>query len=577
MTNTSSVMDQTTLIKVIEQYLTFSDNTSVIEFIRWIKRRLKLADISSVKEPGLSSMSKVSNHSGVINTSQLFICRCGHRYSLRFSMTDFLNDNNNNNNPLSSPYYNSSEQDCNDIDNNIVSDDDDGNLGGINEQNITNEPCSPNNGGRASRRKLSKPVRKDLATIQQSQQQVDTTNKDLTSNSPPNRSATSVGSRESDSANELSPNEIKRKYQKQSEDKLQKNTSKIARDVPIIHSKQRQNSVESKINRPPLVYHKPNHHSVSSFRHRCLRCGVLFRRRSSLARHRLRPCSNHQLLSSNVQIQKQIYSNNSHSVFHHRKHRSQQLSSFFICSYCSIRLYSREQFLNHESMHQKGYYYCKKCFEFFIPTYDNGQLKSHGCSESRKLAERTLLNAFAINEQTTNSVIEKNKTLIDREQVNDFLDNDVASVEDGTTLTIQEEQKDIIVSTQQNSIHQKQHDYNETDEHLEELKGLEQLIPPDTDSGELMINNDDDIDEAFDMNDEDEQITAKNNVGQVRNNSMGTMGEGERNQLNNLYQNDEINGKSPSVDDFNDQSAAARITRFGLPKLTDCKCSFLIV
>ncbi|CAF0877306.1 unnamed protein product, partial [Didymodactylos carnosus] len=462
MTNTSTIVDRTTLFKIVEQYLTFSDDTSVIEFISWIKRRLKLTDISSVKESGVSLMNNTVNNSDLINTSQLFMCRCGHRYSLRFTMTDFLNGNNKN--PSSSPYCNSSEQDCIDIDTNMISDDDDGNLTMMNgQQNIINEPLSPNNNGsRANRRKLSKPVRKDLTVVQQ--QQIDTTNKDIISTSSPHRSVTSRGSRESDYINEPSPNEVTLKLQRPNEDKSQKNTTTTVQDVPIIHSEQRHHSTASYTNRSMSLNHKSDHHSTSSFRHRCPRCGVAFSQRSSLARHRLRPCGSHHASSSNVKTQNQLYSNKSYSSSNHRPHHSQQLSKLFICSYCSIRLHSREQISNHESMHQQGYYYCKKCFEFYIPVFDNGQSRSHDCCTNRTIAERTLLNAFTIDDETTttltDNMTEKNNTTNDQEQVNDFTDNDV-DIKQETTSVKRDEYDKMMFLTQKKSIHQKQHIYNE--------------------------------------------------------------------------------------------------------------------
>ncbi|CAF1547148.1 unnamed protein product [Rotaria magnacalcarata] len=60
----------------------------------------------------------------------------------------------------------------------------------------------------------------------------------------------------------------------------------------------------------------------------------------------------------------------------------QNSSKDFLCNQCQIRLHTHETFLHHYSMHEKGYLFCKHCFQFYI----NDQTKLHDC-EQRKLDE----------------------------------------------------------------------------------------------------------------------------------------------------------------------------------------------
>lgn len=39
-------------------------------------------------------------------------------------------------------------------------------------------------------------------------------------------------------------------------------------------------------------------------------------------------------------------------------------AKLFICTHCQIRLHTRETFLQHYTMHQQGYTFCKRCFQF---------------------------------------------------------------------------------------------------------------------------------------------------------------------------------------------------------------------
>lgn len=54
----------------IEEFLQKNDQNSIEQFLQWIKQRLNHLDKSR------------------INTSQIFSCQCGHRYSLRFELHD---------------------------------------------------------------------------------------------------------------------------------------------------------------------------------------------------------------------------------------------------------------------------------------------------------------------------------------------------------------------------------------------------------------------------------------------------------------------------------------------------------
>jgi hypothetical protein len=69
---------------------------------------------------------------------------------------------------------------------------------------------------------------------------------------------------------------------------------------------------------------------------------------------------------------------------------NQEISAnkFLICSQCQIRLHTRETFLNHYSMHQQGYTFCKRCLQFYKLQIDSNHVltKSHIC-EQKKLDE----------------------------------------------------------------------------------------------------------------------------------------------------------------------------------------------
>ena len=65
----------------IEQFLQQSDSNSINQFLSWVKYRLNISNCSNSKKSDPIEKS-------MINTSQLFLCRCGHRYSLRFIIDD---------------------------------------------------------------------------------------------------------------------------------------------------------------------------------------------------------------------------------------------------------------------------------------------------------------------------------------------------------------------------------------------------------------------------------------------------------------------------------------------------------
>jgi hypothetical protein len=64
----------------IEEFLQKNDQNSIDQFLQWIKQRLNIS----------------SNHldKSLINTSQIFSCQCGHRYSLRFELCEKSSDCN---------------------------------------------------------------------------------------------------------------------------------------------------------------------------------------------------------------------------------------------------------------------------------------------------------------------------------------------------------------------------------------------------------------------------------------------------------------------------------------------------
>lgn len=64
----------------IEKFLEENDENSIKEFLQWIKQRLNI-----------SLENFQYQEKSLINTSQIFHCQCGHRYSLHFKI---VNENN---------------------------------------------------------------------------------------------------------------------------------------------------------------------------------------------------------------------------------------------------------------------------------------------------------------------------------------------------------------------------------------------------------------------------------------------------------------------------------------------------
>ena len=71
----------------IEQFLEHNDKDSRRQFVDWLKDRFRLTH-DDAASPSNSKRSLPDK--SVINTSQIFHCACGHRYSLRFSIGDLL-------------------------------------------------------------------------------------------------------------------------------------------------------------------------------------------------------------------------------------------------------------------------------------------------------------------------------------------------------------------------------------------------------------------------------------------------------------------------------------------------------
>ena len=89
--------------------------------------------------------------------------------------------------------------------------------------------------------------------------------------------------------------------------------------------------------------------------------------------------------------------------------RLQSSSKCFLCNHCQIRLHTYETLLSHHSMHEKGYTFCKRCFQF----YNNDQTKSHDC-EQRKIDELQSLEQLippdtVEQQQNSNSISKKSQ------------------------------------------------------------------------------------------------------------------------------------------------------------------------
>ncbi|UJR10426.1 hypothetical protein I4U23_014630 [Adineta vaga] len=76
-------MNVHSLCNDIEQFLQQTDQNSKNQFLNWLKSRFH---VSTDRKNECLPLEKIEK--SVINTSQLFVCQCGHRYSLRLAMTD---------------------------------------------------------------------------------------------------------------------------------------------------------------------------------------------------------------------------------------------------------------------------------------------------------------------------------------------------------------------------------------------------------------------------------------------------------------------------------------------------------
>lgn len=62
-------------------------------------------------------------------------------------------------------------------------------------------------------------------------------------------------------------------------------------------------------------------------------------------------------------------------------------NKLLICNDCQIRLHTRETFIQHCSMHQQGFHYCKTCFQFYkLSNEINGR---HECDRSKMSTNST--------------------------------------------------------------------------------------------------------------------------------------------------------------------------------------------
>ena len=77
---------------------------------------------------------------------------------------------------------------------------------------------------------------------------------------------------------------------------------------------------------------------------------------------------------------------------------SKSASKLLICAHCQIRLHTRETYLQHYSMHQQGYAFCKRCFQFYPCQVDGSEL--HDCERAK--ADRSNKSAATGVETDTN-------------------------------------------------------------------------------------------------------------------------------------------------------------------------------
>ena len=76
----------------IEQFIETNDQQTIDEFIHWFQIRMKLNENHlSPQSSSHQDLSSITEEKSMINTSQMFTCSCGHRYSLRFSIVNLFN------------------------------------------------------------------------------------------------------------------------------------------------------------------------------------------------------------------------------------------------------------------------------------------------------------------------------------------------------------------------------------------------------------------------------------------------------------------------------------------------------
>jgi hypothetical protein len=84
---------------------------------------------------------------------------------------------------------------------------------------------------------------------------------------------------------------------------------------------------------------------------------------------------------------------------------SKSTSKLLICTQCQIRLHTRETYLRHSSMHQQGYTFCKRCFQFYPCQADGSEL--HDCARAK--ADRPSKNASCVKTENNASVTAETK------------------------------------------------------------------------------------------------------------------------------------------------------------------------
>jgi hypothetical protein len=58
-------------------------------------------------------------------------------------------------------------------------------------------------------------------------------------------------------------------------------------------------------------------------------------------------------------------------------------SKHLICTQCQIRLHTHDTFYQHYSMHEQGYTFCKRCFQFYKASTNGLERSQHDCQQDR--------------------------------------------------------------------------------------------------------------------------------------------------------------------------------------------------